>query len=390
MQQSRRDNSKVAGCATGQFARLRTFARQQPASPPPGWLRNSAHRRSGGSAFSIVGSSVLGSRISMTRRKGVIASTRGSANRASQHTVEELAPTDEVAVAISTLSFGQSPRLVPEDLDHARTLAEVGQALPPILVHGDTKVVIDGRHRVLAARLRGETSIRAQLFHGSEDEAFLLGVRANTTHGKPLSLAERIWAASRILSTKPELSDRVIASICGLSPHTVATRRTAVATNDQARRVGADGRTRPLTSRVARDQAAELMLAFPNESNRDIARSVGLSEATVRDVRHETERAAEVSTEGRDKFGASTDGLSRPDESTRQEGAVPGAKRPERGSQFASWLVAHSISEASWADLVNDVPLSHCPQVIVKAIGISDSWRALAARMERRMREEVT
>lgn len=145
-------------------------------------------------------------------------STRASANRASQQTVEELAPTNEVAVAISALSFGQSPRLVPEDLDHARTLAEVGQALPPILVHGDTKVVIDGRHRVLAARLRGETSIRAQLFHGSEDEAFLLGVRANTTHGKPLSLAERIWAASRILSTKPELSDRVIASICGLSP----------------------------------------------------------------------------------------------------------------------------------------------------------------------------
>ena len=129
-------------------------------------------------------------------------STRASANRASQQTVEELAPTNEVAVAISALSFGQSPRLVPEDLDHARTLAEVGQALPPILVHGDTKVVIDGRHRVLAARLRGETSIRAQLFHGSE----------------PLSLAERIWAASRILSTKPELSDRVIASICGLSP----------------------------------------------------------------------------------------------------------------------------------------------------------------------------
>ena len=317
-------------------------------------------------------------------------STRGSANRASQHTVEELAPTNEVVVAISVLSFGQSPRLVPEDLDHARTLAEVGQALPPILVHGDTKVVIDGRHRVLAARLRGETSIRAQLFHGSEDEAFLLGVRANTTHGKPLSLAERIWAAGRILSTKPDLSDRVIASICGLSPHTVATRRTAVATNDQAQRVGADGRTRPLTSRIARDQAAELMLAFPEESNRDIARSVRLSEATVRDVRHEMERAAEVSTEGRDKFGASTDSPSRPDESTRQEGAVRGPKPPERGSRFASWLVAHSISEASWADLVNDVPLSHCPQVIVKAIGISDSWRALAARMERRVREEVT
>ena len=36
------------------------------------------------------------------------------------------------------------------------------------------------------------------------------------------------------------------------------------------------------------------MLAFPDDSNRKIAREVGLSEATVHDVRLEIKRAAEI------------------------------------------------------------------------------------------------
>jgi DNA-binding Lrp family transcriptional regulator len=34
------------------------------------------------------------------------------------------------------------------------------------------------------------------------------------------------------------------------------------------------------------------MRTFPDESNRKIAREVGLSEATVRDVRHQMERGS--------------------------------------------------------------------------------------------------
>jgi len=128
-------------------------------------------------------------------------------------------PANETTIPISSLCFGESPRLVAEDLEHARTLAEVTkEALPPIVVHADTMTVIDGRHRVLAAQFRGEGSIRAKLFHGSTSEAFLLAVQSNTTHGKPLSLAERLIAASHILELQPDLSDRAIAGICGLSP----------------------------------------------------------------------------------------------------------------------------------------------------------------------------
>ena len=221
-------------------------------------------------------------------------SEQGPARKARQQILKGLALGDEVAVAISALSFGQSPRLMPTDVDHARMLAQTDQTLPPIVVHAETMTVIDGRHRVLAAQLRGETSIRACLFHGTEDEAFLLAVRANTTHGKPLTLAERLLAASRILATRPDISDRAIAGICGLSPHTVTDRCNADPTRDQTQRVGADGRTRPLSSQITRQQATALMLAFPHESNRKIARDVGLSEATVRDVRRQIKRAAEV------------------------------------------------------------------------------------------------
>ena len=130
-----------------------------------------------------------------------------------------------VVIPISAISFGQSLRQAPQDLDHARMLAEVDQRLPPIIVHAETMTVIDGCHRVLAARLRGEASVSAQMFHGTEKQAFLVGVHANTTHGKPLSLSERLLAARQILLTSPEMSDRAIANVCGLSARAVATRR---------------------------------------------------------------------------------------------------------------------------------------------------------------------
>ena len=38
---------------------------------------------------------------------------------------------EEIVVPISSLHFGESPRLVPEDLDHARMLAEIEGGLLP-------------------------------------------------------------------------------------------------------------------------------------------------------------------------------------------------------------------------------------------------------------------
>ena len=38
---------------------------------------------------------------------------------------------EEIVVPISSLHFGESPRLVPEDLEHARMLAEIEGGLLP-------------------------------------------------------------------------------------------------------------------------------------------------------------------------------------------------------------------------------------------------------------------
>jgi ParB-like chromosome segregation protein Spo0J len=49
--------------------------------------------------------------------------------------------------------------------------------------------VIDGIHRVEAAKLRGAKEIEARLFDGDESASYVLAVQANVTHGLPLSRA---------------------------------------------------------------------------------------------------------------------------------------------------------------------------------------------------------
>lgn len=96
--------------------------------------------------------------------------------------------------------------------------------------------VIDGMHRVRAAQIRGETEIRATFFVGDDSEAFVAGVRANTTHGLPLSLEDREAAARRIVELFPDWSNRAIASVSGLSDKTVG------AIRDDRHQVSVQGR----------------------------------------------------------------------------------------------------------------------------------------------------
>jgi hypothetical protein len=131
-------------------------------------------------------------------------------------------------VKVSSLRLGESPRLVPEDPAHAQALAEIdANALPPVLVRAKAMTVVDGWHLVLAARIRGEKEIRARMLQVGEEEAFFIAVRSNAIHGKPLSLAERLRAASRLLESQLVLSDRAIAGACALSNRTVARQRKA-------------------------------------------------------------------------------------------------------------------------------------------------------------------
>jgi hypothetical protein len=142
-------------------------------------------------------------------------------------------------------------------------------------------------HRVHAAQLRGQEHIAARLFDGSEEEAFVLAVRLNSRHGLPLSTADRASAATRIMATHPQWSDRRIAGTTGLSAKSVAAirRRSTEADPQSNARVGKDGRVRPLNSAEGRLRAGKLMADDPQASLREVAREAGIALATARDVR---------------------------------------------------------------------------------------------------------
>jgi hypothetical protein len=126
---------------------------------------------------------------------------------------------------VTAVREADSPRSAGLDMAHARALAEVETELPPLVVHRATMRVIDGMHRLAAARLRGQTEVATRLFDGDDDEAFLLAVRLNVRHGMPLTIADRRAAAARIINTQPQLSNRYIAVTAGLSAKAVAALR---------------------------------------------------------------------------------------------------------------------------------------------------------------------
>src|SRR3954471_3912118 len=82
-------------------------------------------------------------------------------------------------VAMDELHPSESLRMGGVNEEHVLALVESAADLPPILVHRATMRVIDGLHRIRAARLRGDDAIEVRYFDGSEDDAFVLGVREN-------------------------------------------------------------------------------------------------------------------------------------------------------------------------------------------------------------------
>ncbi|MEU2508760.1 ParB N-terminal domain-containing protein [Streptomyces sp. NPDC007863] len=191
-----------------------------------------------------------------------------------------------VRVPTTSLRTADSPRTVGLDEEYARTLATAEGPYRPLLVHRATMRVIDGTHRLRAARLRGRHTVDVVFFDGSAEDAFVLSVEANIRHGRPLTRRERTTAALRILRTHPDWSDRFLADRTGLSARTVAALR-ARATGPTAvdGRIGRDGRIRPLDPVRGREAAARLLADHPQASLREIARAAGIAPSTVRDVR---------------------------------------------------------------------------------------------------------
>lgn len=187
---------------------------------------------------------------------------------------------------IRSLLLDDSPRHGGENEEHIHVLAESEEQLPPIVVHGPSMRVIDGLHRIHAAVMRGKDSIEARLYHGTCDDAFVLAVRMNITHGLPLTRAERTAAAVRIIGSHPQWSNRMIATVAGLAVGTVGTlrQRSSVQNAQSNTRIGKDGRERPLNSTAGRRKVGALLTEKPTASIRAIAKEAGMSPSTVHDV----------------------------------------------------------------------------------------------------------
>jgi hypothetical protein len=313
-------------------------------------------------------------------------------------------PVERVAVAL--LNSADSPRLIGESVDHVRILAESDEDLPPILVHRSTMRVVDGMHRLRATLLRGEQDIAVRFLDGHESDVFVVAVRANTTHGLPLSRADRNAAATRIIRSHPQWSDRMIAVFAGLSPKTVGAirRRLGEELPPTPVRIGHDGRARPVDGSRARVLTGEIIKNHPDATLRQIAEIAGISRSTARDVRKRVESGEPTVLAPSPQ--ASQGSVPTPDTAEPPTSAprpvAPGTAAPavtdllsilkrdpsvrftEHGRLLLRLLDAATLGPDEWHELIASVP-THCKGIVANvARACGEAWFNAAQEVSKR------
>jgi hypothetical protein len=229
-------------------------------------------------------------------------------------------------VPIERLRPGASVRLGAMKSEHLDLLVQLGGSWTPVLVTRTGRIV-DGNYRYVAAQRLGHRHLECEVFHGTDDEAFLEAVRRNSVHGLPLTLEERRNAATRVLLATPHWSDRRIGALCGLAHDTVGRLRTRLTRGGEIRhldrRQGRDGKYQPASSSRA---AAE-----------------------------------DVSPPVSDEAFAST----------------------EPGRTFISWFERNAVSD-EWAEHVGAVPLSRVYEVADEARRRASAWNEFASALTTR------
>jgi hypothetical protein len=348
---------------------------------------------------------------------GVAADADASANP--MGVVERL---PEVSVPIRSLIPGFHLRASGVDASHVRLLADAAGSvrLPAILVQKTGARIIDGMHRIEVAKLRGEWSIKARIVDCTDEEALILAVKSNTLHGLPLSRADRIAGAKRILAAHPDWSDRAVAGITGLSAKAIASLRNG-ATGAQLhfKRLGRDGKRRPVVPGEGRLRAAEYIAAHPEASVRQVARETDVSVGTAQKVREGLRRGALhvpagphrlVRVPGTGTDTTAGDGTAYPIPVTRAPhpaGQVtglrylawavaapkltsdPALRYTEGGRAFLRWMATHSMQADEWREFADAVPARWLDDVYRIALGMSEEWRQFAEWVKGRQEAAV-
>jgi ParB-like chromosome segregation protein Spo0J len=299
------------------------------------------------------------------------------------------------------------------DQGHVTTLMETARQWPPIVVWGKECRLVDGAHRVEAARRLGHKRISAIRFVGSADEAFVEAVHRNIAHGLPLKVADRKRAAIRVLTSHRDWSDSRIGYVCGLSGKTVARLRREGSQADPGqdvpivhahRRIGLDGKARPARAGDTQDRIRLALLDNPGATLRAIATVAGASPETVRTVRLRlasepyadtlptagtTESAAQtvgpvpaIDTLAADK-GSSADGAAGVTSSDWDRD--PALLACEDGGEFARWFADHDVDD-EWYRFISVIPLSRIYRIVDEARRRAAAWTSFASMLESRVR----
>ncbi|MEU3727437.1 ParB N-terminal domain-containing protein [Streptomyces sp. NPDC031705] len=295
-----------------------------------------------------------------------------------------------IEIPIGTVLPADSPRSAGSSSTHAQLLAETGAELPPILVHRQTMRVIDGMHRLEAAKIRADRTIRARFFDGDTEEAFVLAVETNVRHGLPLSLADRKAAALRIVQAHPHWSDRAVAAKAGLTHKTVgALRRQSTGEIPQSTaRIGLDGRTRPVRTARAAGSGADGRDGPRGAEDLPEARD-GQSTPPCRFL-NITQRTS--AAEGRAAARQSVPVMDRSLDwkaSLQRLRSDPSLRYTEAGRTLLRLLEVHVVTAAHWQIIAEQVP-AHCLEVLTDfALNCAEDLQRLSIRLEQRRKESL-
>jgi ParB-like chromosome segregation protein Spo0J len=311
----------------------------------------------------------------------------------------------EVSVPVDSLVPGFHLRMAGTDPAHVRLLADAAGSvqLPPILVQQSGMRIIDGMHRVEVAKLRGERVIRARVVDCPDEKALILAVKSNTLHGLPLTRADRISSAKRILGTHPDWSDRKVAGIAGLSGKSVASLRNASVAGAQfnGKRLGRDGKRRPATAGEGRLRAAEYIRANPEASVRQIARETDVSLGTAHDVRDKIRCGVDLAeaSPGGARVPLAAPPVSPPVANIRVRATAgivrrlawsavvsklagdPALRYTDGGRAFLRWMSQHAMHQDDWREFVDAVPERWLEDVRQTAVTMSEEWGQFANQL---------
>jgi len=263
----------------------------------------------------------------------------------------------------------------------------------PILVRRSDFSVVDGAARVATAKRLGLRYLMIEWCEGSELQAFELFLQRNNAHGRPPSAADREHGVLRILATEPLWSDRKIAAVAGSTPKWIARLRQRATggarPGDTERRVGRDGRSRPVRPAETRQQIMKALDERPDAPLRVIARELGVSPETVRSVRNERQPAGVVdpasaaSCGNLDKLTFGRNPLISKQKTWSCDRAF---QSTEAGLSFLEWFESTAMKSSGF-DRLEQVPLSRVYEIVDEAHSRASAWTDFARALEARTRK---